>query len=101
MPIPAASWISAPTYSVPCWTVCKSAWRSCLTPHGYVNGKHTIRIVATEVTDLMVARDALRQSQALLRTMSARLLQLQDEERRRMARDLHDVTGQELAVCVI
>src|SRR5438105_11178937 len=32
-----------------------------------------------------------------LRQLSARLLQLQDEERRKMARNLHDVTGQKLA----
>ncbi len=33
-----------------------------------------------------------------LRELSARLLQVQDDERRRIARDLHDSTGQILAL---
>ena len=32
-----------------------------------------------------------------LHLLSARLLQVQDDERRRIARDLHDVTGQKIA----
>jgi two-component system, NarL family, sensor kinase len=71
------------------------------TPHDSVNGKQTVRLVATEVTELVAANRALKQSEASLHTVSARLLQVQDEERRRMARDLHDITGQELAVCVM
>jgi two-component system, NarL family, sensor kinase len=71
------------------------------TPHESLNGIPTLRIVATEVTELVAAQRALMQSQASLHTISARLLQVQDEERRRMARDLHDVTGQELAACVM
>jgi two-component system, NarL family, sensor kinase len=36
-----------------------------------------------------------------LRELSARLLRLQDEERRRIARDLHDSTGQTLSALKI
>jgi signal transduction histidine kinase len=59
------------------------------------------RIVAREVTELVEATRALKLSEASVHSLSARLLQIQDEERRRMARDLHDVTGQELAAAVI
>jgi signal transduction histidine kinase len=61
----------------------------------------TVRIVATEVTELVETNRALRETEASLRSLSARILQLQDQERRRIARDLHDTTGQELAVIVM
>jgi len=60
-----------------------------------------IKVIATEVTELVEATKALRESEASLQNLSARLLQVQDNERRRMARDLHDVTGQELAVAIM
>jgi two-component system, NarL family, sensor kinase len=60
-----------------------------------------LRIVATEVTQLVETTRALRDSEASLRSLSIRLFQLQDEERRRLARDLHDITGQELAVALM
>jgi CheY-like chemotaxis protein/two-component sensor histidine kinase len=44
---------------------------------------------------------ALKESEASLQSLSARLLQIQDEERRRVARDLHDTTGQELSVVIM
>ena len=60
-------------------------------------GKH-VCIIATELTDMVQVAEALRLSEQSLRELSTRLLALQDEERRRIARDLHDITGQSLAV---
>ena len=59
---------------------------------------HKVGVVATELTELVEANEALKSNEESLRELSARLLQLQDEERRNIARDLHDTTGQKLAV---
>ena len=59
---------------------------------------HKVGVVATELTELVEANEALKSNEESLRQLSARLLQLQDEERRSIARDLHDVTGQKLAI---
>jgi PAS domain S-box-containing protein len=48
--------------------------------------------VARDITQQKQAEEAIRQSE-----LSVRLLQLQDEERRRVARELHDGVGQLLA----
>jgi signal transduction histidine kinase len=66
-----------------------------------LNGEATIKIAASEVTELMDKAEALKESERSLHSLSARILQLQDQERRRIARDLHDITGQELAVVVM
>jgi CheY-like chemotaxis protein len=44
------------------------------------------------------ANRALVSNEESLRQLSARLLQLQDEDRRHIARDLHDITGQKLVI---
>lgn len=54
------------------------------------SGHHAVCIVATDVT-------ALRENEEALQELSARLLQSQDEERKRISRNLHDSAGQYLA----
>jgi PAS domain S-box-containing protein len=54
----------------------------------YLNG------IVVEVTERKRAEDAVRQ-------LSGRLLQLQDEERRRIGSELHDATAQELATAAM
>jgi len=62
------------------------------------SGASNICVVVTDLTDLAKANEAVKSNEESLRQLSARLLQLQDEERRHIARDLHDITGQKLAV---
>jgi signal transduction histidine kinase len=49
------------------------------------------------IVALLIHRRKRRQAERSLREMAGRLLQSQDEERRRIARDLHDGTGQHLS----
>jgi two-component system, NarL family, sensor kinase len=61
----------------------------------------TIKITASETTALVEKNRALEDTEAPLHKLSARIRQLQDEERRRIARDLRDITGEELAVVIM
>ena len=60
-----------------------------------------IWILAREVTELIETGRALHDSRGSVHLLSARLMQAQDVERRRMARDLHDSTGQQLAAALM
>ena len=53
--------------------------------------------VAADITSQIQAQQRLQDSERQLRTLSSRLLRLQDEERRKIARELHDSTAQSLA----
>ncbi len=53
--------------------------------------------IAADVTGEVQAQRRLQDSQEQLQVLSARLMNLQDEERRRIARDLHDSTAQALS----
>jgi len=60
--------------------------------------KPRIQVTAVDITALAESAAALKRSEDAVNLLSARLLNVQDEERRRLARDLHDTTGQEIAV---
>jgi signal transduction histidine kinase len=49
------------------------------------------------IVNLLIQRYQRKSAEASLRDMTGRLLQSQDDERRRIARDLHDGTGQHLS----
>jgi len=49
------------------------------------------------IMGLLIGRNKRRRAEASLRDMTGRLLESQDDERRRIARDLHDGTGQHLS----
>ncbi len=55
------------------------------------------RLLTTELDAREQAEQTVRESEKSLRSLTGRLLQLQDEERRRFSRELHDSLGQYLA----
>ena len=67
----------------------------------FLDAPAAIKITATDITDLVKAQIALKSSKDSMNSLSARVLQLQDEERRRLARDLHDTVGQEIVVVLM
>lgn len=74
--------------------------RIAMTPVVWKNAT-TIKVNASEMTEVLAKNRELKEKEDSLHALSTRIMQLQDEERRRIARDLHDITGQELAVVIM
>jgi PAS domain S-box-containing protein len=54
--------------------------------------------VTRDLTERMLAQQKIQESEASLRDLSLHLLRTQDEERRRIGREIHDSVGQYLSV---
>lgn len=59
-------------------------------------GRRLFTVILRDVTLRKSAEDALRQSQAELRELSAEVLQAREDEKTHIARELHDELGQQL-----
>jgi PAS domain S-box-containing protein len=64
----------------------------------FTDRMQTQKALQNEVAERRLAERQLRDSQKSMRQLSLHLLRTQDEERRRIGRDLHDSLGQYLAV---
>jgi PAS domain S-box-containing protein len=66
-----------------------------------IQGKPAIIAMATDVTERKQAEEQLRVSREQLRALSARLLSAREEERKSVAREIHDELGQALTGLII
>jgi signal transduction histidine kinase len=64
-------------------------------------GRAARLVVIKDITERLRTQRALEQAHERLRALSRRLLEVQEEERRRLARDLHDDIGQALTALKI
>jgi len=72
----------------------RSTLRASFLPDGVCAGGQW---VAADITPQVQAQQRLQTSERQLRTLSNRVIRLQDDERRKIARELHDSTAQSLS----
>jgi hypothetical protein len=64
--------------------------------HMHIRGKQYLLVSIVDISERKRSEDALRKSQRQLRRLTAHLLTIREEERKRIAQAIHDELGQEL-----
>ena len=71
----------------------------CYTPYAEITGTVTgVLMTARDVTDMQLAQQRVRYAREQLRKLAARLEDVREQERRQIAREVHDDLAQRLAV---
>jgi PAS domain S-box-containing protein len=64
--------------------------------HSAIGGQRFYTVILRDITERLAAAEALRQAHERLQLLSRKVLEVQEQERRHIARELHDETGQML-----
>jgi PAS domain S-box-containing protein len=69
--------------------------------NGHAGSSPLVVAMVEDITEKRVAEEKLQRSEANLQHLASRLIQIQEEERQRIGRELHDDVGQRLSLILL